>query len=116
MKYDTIIRHTEATAIDFDAPGAAMRLAWKWTAQELWSARKFDTDHVAIFARFLRTAWVQIKMMRENRRRANLARGNERVQQLNEQRKMLQNKSAMISIRAEEQRIDDKIQAITNSL
>ena len=93
-----------------------MRLAWKWTAQELWSARKFDTDHVVIFARFLRTAWVQIKMMRENRRRANLARGNERIQQLNEQRKMLQNKSAMISIRAEEQRIDDEIRAITNSL
>lgn len=45
MKKETIIRLTNShEAIDFQAPGAAMRLAWYWVAQELWSRRVFDLD------------------------------------------------------------------------
>ncbi len=42
MKYDTVVQITNY-AIDFghQVPPCVWR---KWTAQELWSARKFDTD------------------------------------------------------------------------
>ena len=116
MKYDTVITITNSYAIDFEAPGAAMRLAWKWTAQELWSARKFGTDHSAIFAKALRTAWMHVKMVRDNRRRARMAEGNERIRQLNEERKMLQNKSFRLSIGIEQDRIDAEIRSIIDSM
>ena len=116
MKYDTVIQITNSYDIDFDAPGAAMRLAWKWTAQELWSARKFDTDHTAIFARLLRTAWVHVKMTRQNRRRARAIENDPRILRLREEYAMLQNRSFRYSIREEQARINAEIQSILDSI
>ena len=116
MKYDTVIQITNSYDIDFDAPGAAMRLAWKWTAQELWSARNFDTDHSAIFARFLRTAWAHVKMIRQNRRRARAIENDPRVLRLREEYAMLQNRSFRYSIREEQDRINAEIQSIIDSI
>lgn len=116
MKYDTVITITNSYAIDFEAPGAAMRLAWKWTAQELWSARKFDTDHSDLFARLLRQAWVHVKMLRENRRRARAAVDNLRINELRQQKALLQNRSFGMSIREDEARIDAEIARIIDTL
>ena len=118
MKYETIIALTSPTRerVDFDAPNAAMRLAWIWTAQELWTRRLYDADHKHMFARHLRTAWTHVKMPRENARKAKLARADQRIRDLNEQRKMLQNKSFMISINAEQSRIDAEIRQIMDTL
>lgn len=116
MKYDTVITITNSYDIDFEAPGAAMRLAWKWTAQELWSARKFDTDHSAIFAKALRTALVHVKKIRSNRRRARAIENDLRVLRLREDYDMLQNRSFRYSIRDEQERINREIQAILDSI
>jgi hypothetical protein len=115
MKYDTVVQITNSYTIDFEAPGAAMRLAWKWTAQELWAARKFDTDHSAIFAKALREAWVHVKKMREQRRRADAVKNNPRIIELQKQKDMLQNRSFAMSIREDEQRINAEIAAIMAS-
>jgi hypothetical protein len=116
MKYDTIAQITDGYAIDFDAPGAAMRLAWKLTAQELWSAREFDTDHRDLFARLLKTAWAHVKMIRETRRKAAAAAKDERVQQLQAERRLLDNRSFRYPIADEQRRIDAQINAIKETL
>jgi hypothetical protein len=116
MQRDTIIQITDGYDIDFDAPGAAMRLAWKWTAQELWSARQFGTDHSALFARLLRTAWVHVKMTRQNRRRAHAIENDPRILRLREEYAMLQNLSLRMSIREEQERINAEIQSILDSV
>lgn len=116
MKYDTIIQITNSYDIDFDAPGAAMRLAWKWTAQELWADRKFDTDHSAIFTEALSTAWAHVKMIREHRRRARAIENNPRVLRLREEYDMLQNRSFRYSIREEQERINAEIKSIIDSI
>lgn len=116
MKYATVITITNGYAIDFEAPGAAMRLAWKWTAQELWAARKFDTDHSGLFARLLRQAWVHVKMLRENQRRARAAADNLRINELRQQKALLQNRSFGMSIREDEARINAEIQSILDSI
>lgn len=115
MKYETVIEITNGYEIDFEAPGAAMRLAWLWTAQEMWSAREFDTDNSGLFARHLRTAWVHVKMVRNNRRRANALRNDPRIKALNEQKAMLQNRPFETTIREEEHRINAEIAKIMDA-
>lgn len=116
MKYATVAAIANGYDIDFDAPGAAMRLAWKWTAQELWAARKFGTDHRDMFARLLRQAWVHVKMLRENRRRARAAVNDARIADLKQQKVLLQNRPFGMSIQADVARIDAEIAHIIDKL
>lgn len=109
MRTQTIIDITSSYEIDFSSPSAAMRLAWYWTARDLWSARKFDTDHRALFAAQLRAAWDHVRMVRENMRRAHRAKTDARIKSLRAQRDLLENKPFSQSIRAEQQRIDAEI-------
>lgn len=60
-----------ATKTDFDATGAAMRLAWIWTAQSLWQQCKYGTDHRALFAENLRKAHAQVAAVRARKAKAN---------------------------------------------
>lgn len=116
MKYETVIQITSGYDIDFNAPSAAMRLAWKWTAQELWSMRKFGTDHSAIFAKALRMAWVHVKKMREIARRSQAAASHPRIIELKREKELLQNRSFGMSIRQDEDRINAEINSIIASL
>jgi len=109
MRTQTIIDITDNYDIDFAAPSAAMRLAWLWTAQELWSLRKFDTDHTELFAAKLRAAWAHVRMIRDNLARSRRAKNDARIQSLRAQREMLENRPFTQSIRAEQQRIDAEI-------
>lgn len=116
MKYDTIIKITGGYDIDFNASNAAMRLAWKWTAQELWSLRKFGTDHGAIFAKALRMAWAHVKKMRDIARRSQVAENHPRIIELKREKDLLQNRSFAMSIRHDEGQINAEINAIIASL
>jgi hypothetical protein len=116
MKYDTVVQIVNGYHFDFEAPNAAMRLAWFWTAQELWGARQFDTDHRDLFGRLLRQAWVHVKMLRNNRRQARAAVDHPRIIELKQQKAMLQNRSFGMSIREDEARIDAEIASIVAAL
>jgi len=111
MNIDAINRHLcPKDPIDFDGPGAAMKLAWFWTAQEIWADRAFDADVRPVFAAALKKAWPHVQMMRESLRRQRAAATNERVRELQRQRDMLQNKPFGVSISGEQARIDAQIE------
>lgn len=105
-----------ATDIDYDAPSAAMQLAWSNMAQERWSRRDFSAVTPQALSESLRFAWKTVKKIRENRRIAKLANECPEIHRLRVERKMLFNKSAHVSIKADIERIDRKIAAISAML
>lgn len=117
MNIDAINRHLcPSQPLDWFAPGAAMRLAWFWTAQELWRARDFTTDGRRVCASNLKAAWDHVKRHQQSVRRSELAATDIRVRALMIERAQLQNKSFAISIADEQRRIDAKIDAIIDSI
>lgn len=89
MKLDAVIRLTSTCGIDYHSKGAALKLAWVKTAQDLWSARTFGTDHRALFALKLREAHVHVGQVRRHDRQAQLAKSDPRIAALMAERDML---------------------------
>ena len=117
MRFETITRlqgHHEP--LDFEARGAAMRLAWIWVAQDHWYERNFGQVPRDLFAQHLKKAHAHVKMITRGMTRRRLGDKDPRVIALREQRAMLENKSFNISIRQEQDRIDSEINAIINAL
>jgi hypothetical protein len=116
MNIDAINRQlSPARPIDWFAPGAAMQLAWFWTAQELWSDRDFTSNARALFSAKLAKAWAHVKTQRRWLQRQAAARTDARVQALLARRDRLQNQPFSISIRAEQNSIDAQIDAILDA-
>jgi hypothetical protein len=116
MKLDTVIRLTSPEAIDFAAKGAAFKLAWRWTAQELWSARKFGTDHRALFAQKLRAAHADVAQTRRRQRQAEAAAADPRVAALLHEQGMLYFKPFEQGIIQRLNQINAEIAQITASM
>jgi hypothetical protein len=117
MNIDAINRHLcPSQPLDWFAPGAAMKLAWFWTAQELWRERDFTTDGRAVCAAKLKAAWDHVKRHQNYTRRNEAAANDIRVRALMIEREQLQNKSFGVSIADEQRRIDARIDAIVDTL
>ena len=116
MNRDTVIRLTDSPAVDWDAPGAAMQLAWVLTAQDCWSNRTFGTDTRELFTAKLRYAHGHVAKIRAARRRDRAAQADARIQQLQAERRQLENRSFRHSIADEQRRIDAQINAIMETL
>lgn len=94
--------------LDFSAKGAAMRLAWTWTAQTLWQQCKYNTDHRALFAENLSKASAQVKAVRA--RMAKMA--DPRIAALNAERDALWSKPLGVQIGPRLDQINAEIAAI----
>ena len=116
MHVDTVIRLTAPAAIDFDGGGAAMHLAWYHTAQALWSARQFDTDHRALFAQELRAAHAHLSRVRARRAKALRAEADPQIASLRAQRDELYYLPAHMQIGHMVDQIDAQISSVVDSL
>lgn len=117
MHVDTVIRLTApAAAIDFDGGGAAMHFAWYHTAQALWSARQFNTDHRALFAAELRAAHAHVSQVRLRRAKALRAEADPQVTSLRAQRDELRFLPAHMQTGSMINQIDAQISALVDSM
>lgn len=109
MYFETMERLTSSREpLDYQAPGAAMRLAWIWLAKDLWSRRDFTRhDERELFAMHLRHAHKHVAKTRENLRK--IAAAEPQVKALREKRAMLENRSNKMSIRRDHDEIDRQI-------
>lgn len=115
MNADTINRIMQAP-IDYDAPGAAMRLAWNKIARDQWSRRDFTPVTPSMLSASLRFAWGTVKMIRDNRRKAALANQDPDIHRLRVQRSLLFNKPFRMPIENDLRRIDREISERTAAL
>lgn len=115
MKFDTIT-NLQGRGIDMSQRGAAMRLAWLWIAQDHWYRRDYGPVSREELSRALRDAHATVRVARRHERQKAIADKDPRVAALREQRAMLENKSFNVSIREDQQRIDQQINAIIKEL
>ena len=118
MRIETITRLQAAgfPPEQYQERGAAMRLAWRRVANAHWTARDFGAVRRDLFAQYLKEAHAQVKMARKNAAKLEAAKKDHRVLALRKQRDMLENKSFSVSIRAEQERIDNEINQIINAV
>jgi len=115
MKIESITR-LQGVNFDHMQRGAAMKLAWIWIAQGHWSRRYYGPVSKQDLSRAMKAAHASVRVFRRSVKRRALADKDPRVVALREQRNMLENKSFHISIRHEQDRIDNEIEAIINAL
>jgi len=115
MKLDSITR-LQGVNFDHMQRGAAMKLAWIWIAQDHWSRRYYGPVSRKDLSRAMKDAHASVRVSRRFAKQRALADKDPRVVALREQRNMLENKSFHISIRHEQDRIDNEINAIINAL
>ena len=89
-----------------------MRLAWLWIAQDHWSRRDYGPVSREELSRALKDAHACVRVARRHERQKAIADKDPRVAALREQRAMLENKSFNVSIRQDQERIDQYINDI----
>ena len=115
MKLETITR-LQSQTMDFSSKGAAMRLAWLWIAQDKWSRRDFGHVRRQDLSRAMKDAHASVRTSRRFAQQKALADKDPRVVALREERAMLENKSFHVSIRQDQERIDQQINKIIREM
>ena len=115
MKLETIMR-LQARCVDMSDKHAAMRFAWRLVAQDHWSRRDYGPVGRNEMARALKDAHACVRTSRRHAKQRELADKDPRVAALREQRRLLENKSFNVSIRQDQERIDQQINEITRAM
>lgn len=85
MKPSTIEK-MQHMRIDVDAPGAAILMAWRRAAQDAWSMRDFSEGVPENFPEYLRKAHEEVRKLRENKRREQIAAADPEIFRLRQER------------------------------